>query len=112
MPIYTFENPETGETDDLYFGINDDKVFVDDGGVTWRRVFIAPNISVNSGGDPFSKKDFIEKTSDKGTYGDLMDRSRDMSEKRKDKLGYDPMRQKYFKEYSSKRGGSKHHLDR
>jgi hypothetical protein len=111
MPLYTFEHPETGDTEDLHFGIDDDKVFVDGEGVKWKRIFYAPNISVDAGGDPFSKKDFLSKTSKEGTYGDLMDRSREMSEKRKDKLGYDPIRQKHFKEYSDKRGGAKHHLD-
>ena len=41
-----------------------------------------------------------------------MDQSRELSQKRKDKLGYDPVQQKYFKEYSKKRNGIKHYLDR
>ena len=34
------------------------------------------------------------------------------SEQRKNKLGYDPVQKEYFKEYSKKRNGVKHHLDR
>lgn len=111
MPLYTFEHPKTGEQEDLLFGIDDDKFFTDKEGVKWNRVFLAPNISVDADIDPFSKKQFLEKTSKKGTYGELMDRSKDLSEKRKDKLGYDPVKQNYFKDYASKRNGVKHHLD-
>lgn len=111
MPLYIFEHPETGEQEELLFGINDDKIFTDEEGIKWNRVFSTPNISIDTAVDPFSKKQFLEKTSKKGTYGELMDRSRDLSEKRKDKLGYDPVEQKYFKEYSGKRNGVKHHLD-
>jgi hypothetical protein len=42
----------------------------------------------------------------------MMDRSKEMSQRRKDKLGYDPVQQKYFKEYSEKRRGVKHPLDK
>jgi hypothetical protein len=40
-----------------------------------------------------------------------MDRSKELSDKRKQKLGYDPVQKDYFKKYSEKRSGNKHHLD-
>ena len=99
MPLYTFEHPTTGAQEDFVFGINDDKIVVDEEGVKWKRVFSAPNISIDADVDPFSRKQFLEKTAKKGTYGELMDRSRELSQKRKDKLGYDPVEQKYFKKF-------------
>ena len=111
MPLYTFEHPISGELQDIVFGINDDKIFIDEQGVKWNRVFLAPNVSIDTDVDPFSKNQFLEKTSGAGTVGELMDRSRDMSEKRKQKLGYDPVQKEYFKKYSEKRSGNKHHLD-
>jgi hypothetical protein len=113
MPLYTYEHPETGDTIDLIQGMNEDHVFVDNKGVKWKRVWNIPQAKIDSSTDPFDNKAFIEKTSNqKGSYGDLIDQSRELSQKRKDKLGYDPVRQKYFKEYSKKRNGIKHHLDR
>jgi hypothetical protein len=113
MPLYTYEHPETGETKDILQGMNEDHVYIDSEGLKWNRVFISPNASIDANIDPFSNKQFLEKTgSTKGTYGELMDRSKEMSEKRKNKLGFDPVQKKYFQEYSKKRNGIKHHLDR
>ena len=81
-------------------------------GIKWNRVFSSPNAALDLNADPFSSKGFVEKTNSKGTMGDLMSRSQEMSEKRKNKLGYDPVQKKYFQEYSKKRRGIKHHLDR
>ena len=38
----------------------------------------------------------IDGGTGKGTVGELWDRSRELSEKRKDKLGYDPVKKKYL----------------
>jgi len=112
MPLYTFEHPETNESIDLVFGMNDEKIYIDENGIKWNRVFSSPNAALDLNSDPFSSKGFVEKTNSKGTMGDLMSRSQEMSEKRKNKLGYDPVQKKYFQEYSKKRRGVKHHLDR
>jgi hypothetical protein len=113
MPLYTFEHPVTEETVDLIFGMNDEKLYTDENGTKWNRVYHIPETSIDAQMDPFSKSQFMEKTGkNKGTVGELMDRSKDLSEQRKSKLGYDPLQKKYFKEYSEKRNGTKHHLDR
>lgn len=113
MPLYTYEHPETSETIDIVQGMNDKHTYIDKDGVEWKRVFYIPQASIDSKIDPFDKSSFKEKTGQqKGTYGDLVDRSKEMSEKRKDKLGYDPVQKKYFKEYSKKRRGLKHPLDK
>jgi len=112
MPLFTYEHPETGETVDIIQGMNDEHEYADKEGVVWIRVFHAPNSNIDTQLDPFDSKAFVDKTgANKGTYGEMMDRSREMSEKRKDKLGYDPVQKKYFKEYSKARRGTKHRLD-
>jgi hypothetical protein len=111
MPLYTFEHPNTEEQKDVVLGMNDEKLFIDEAGVKWNRVFYSPNATIDGDIDPFSNRQFLDKTNTKGTIGELMERSSEMSEKRKNKLGYDPVKKKYFKEYSKKRNGIKHHLD-
>jgi hypothetical protein len=113
MPLYTYEHPETGETKDILEKMNDAHVYIGKDGLEWKRIFYAPNSNIDTQLDPFDSKAFVDKTGkNKGTMGEMMDRSREMSEKRKDKLGYDPVQKKYFKEYSEKRNGTKHLLDR
>lgn len=107
MPEYLFENPKTKETKSFFFGMKDEKKVVING-VEWKRVFTVPQASIDTAVDPFSQKDFIKATNKKGTYGDLMDRSAELSAKRKDKAGIDPIRENYFKNYSAERSGLKH----
>ena len=113
MPLYTYEHPVTEELIDVFQGMNEEHIYIDKEGVKWKRVYHIPQASIDSGSDPFDNQAFINKTANqKGSYGDLIDQSRELSQKRKDKLGYDPVQKKYFKEYSKKRNGIKHHLDR
>jgi hypothetical protein len=112
MPLYTYEHPESGETIDIVQSMNDDHIYIDKNKTKWNRVFHAPQASIDADIDPFDKKAFKDKTNNKkGTYGDFLDKSKELSQKRKDKCGFDPVQKKYFKEYSSKRRGVKHPLD-
>jgi len=48
----------------------------------------------------------------KGTYGDLLDYSSELSEKRAEQAGgVDPLKRKYFDEYKKKTGGKRHLKD-
>ena len=49
--------------------------------------------------------------SKKGTLGDMMDLSKELSEKRENLSGKDKVRDNYFKNYSEKRKGMKHKED-
>ena len=109
MPLYTFSHPESGETQDVFFSMNEDKKFIDDDGVEWIREYVSPQLSTFGSVDPWNSKDFVNKTNSKGTLGDLMDRSAELSNKRADSNGgVDPVKENYYKEYSKKRKGAIH----
>jgi hypothetical protein len=113
VPLYDFQHPETGEIIEVCLSMKEDKSYVDEDGVEWSRLFSIPNASIDTEIDPYSSRDFKKVTENKkGSYGDMLDRSREMSEKRKAKDGKDPVQQKWFKNWSKKRGGRKHPKDR
>lgn len=108
MPLYTYEHPETGEVKEILQGMADDHVYTDESKTTWRRVFTSPNAAIDTRVDPYSSKDFVKATDKRGTIGDLVDRSTELSEKRKDKDGVDNVTEKYYSEWSKKRNGKIH----
>lgn len=115
--IYQFKNKKTGEIRDIVMSMKDyipyrgENNNEDD----WERIYYAPQVNLGDTKlDPFDNKAFVEKTGHmKGTYGDLLDFSAEQSEKRAEKTGgEDPLKRKYFDDYSKKRKGAKHHMDR
>jgi hypothetical protein len=107
MPYYDFQNDKTGEIKSLFFHMNDDKIFIDETGFQWRRLFSIPQAAIDTVLDPFNPADFNKKTSKPGTMGELFDRSKEMSEKRKDKDGIDVVENKYWQDWSKTRKGRK-----
>ena len=110
MPFYVYKHPEKEEYEEVLQGMSEEHTYSKDG-VEWERVFLPPNTSVSTSVDPFDANSFIEKTGNmKGTVGDMMDLSAELSEKRAadSKDGKDPVKQKYFEEYSKARKGAKH----
>jgi hypothetical protein len=109
MPLYTFKNPETSETIDLFFGMNDEKRYVDSDGKEWRRVFYAANTSFDTKVDPNSVSDFSKSvTGKKYTLGDVWDKSAELSQRRLDKDGVDRVKEESYKKYSEDRNGKIH----
>lgn len=108
MPLYTFENPENGQTKDIYQKMLDKHEY-EESGVKWRRVFVKPQAATNTVIlDPFNPREFISATSNKKeTYGDILDRSKELSEKRKAKDGVDLVKKKYAEDWSKARNGKK-----
>ena len=107
MPLYTFEF--NGQTKDIFFNMDDNKVYIDEHGNKWARVYYSPNTSVDSTIDPNSAKDFVRYTgSRRGTVGDIMDLSAELSQKRAGMTGQDHLKEKTFNEYSKKRRGMLH----
>lgn len=109
--MYVFHHPDDeSKTVDVFFHMNDDKEYIDEEGVEWKRVFLGSQLSCDASIDPWSNSDFVNKTGGKkGTMGDLMDKSAELSAQRaKENGGVDPVKQKYYKNYSKKRGGAVH----
>ena len=53
-----------------------------------KRVFLSPNASIDNSIDPFNKQQYIDATyNKKGTLGDMMDLSADLSKQRAEKAG-------------------------
>tara|TARA_B100001093_G_C26700960_1_gene959058 strand:- start:668 stop:1045 length:378 start_codon:yes stop_codon:yes gene_type:complete len=112
MPIYTYKHPTEERYKEVIQGMNDDHTYSEDG-VKWGRVWDIPNAAISSNADPFSQNSFVEKTANmKGTFGDMMDYSAELSEKRASESGgEDPLKKKLFKDYE-KRVGKKHVADK
>lgn len=110
MPLYTYENPKTGETIDILQGMNEKHTYIDENGLEWKRVFQIPNAAVDSQIDANNPLAFVDATKNKkGTYGDLLDKSAELSEKRaKEYGGKDPVKEKFLSDYSKRSGGKKH----
>lgn len=115
--IYQFRNKNNGKIIDvsmpmkeykLYRGPNNDEDF-------WERIYDLPQVNIgNAKSDPFNQQSFVDKTgSMKGSYGDLLDYSSELSEKRAAKVGgEDPLKRGYFDNYKKKTNGKKHIKDR
>ncbi len=102
MPLYCFTNSDESEYVDVFFHMNDNKVYVGPDGKEWRRVYTSPNASIDSKIDPFSSRDFVEKTGrKKGNLGNLMDAAKDASLARAQKVGKDPVREKWLSDYKA-----------
>lgn len=112
MPIYLFAHSTTGEVHEVVFHMTDEKVYNGPKGNqkgAWKRVWTKPRMSVDTVVDPYSAKDFIKATNKNAIVGDLFDRSKELSLKRAEKEGgTDPVRSRFFRDYSRKRGGRKH----
>ena len=111
MPHYLFKHPTSEEVIEVSQKMEDEHVYVDDHGIEWNRVFVAPNADVRHRQDG-SLESFMEYTKGKkGTVGDLWEASREAGEIRENKLGKDTVKKKHFKKYSEKRRGIKHQSD-
>jgi len=106
MAIYTFFNPQTNEYKDIIMSMNDKHEYIDNNGFKWERIFHIPNTSIDTICDPHSAKDFLKVTKKMRTYGDVLDKSAELSEKRGGKD--DPIKSKYYDDYSKKRNGTLH----
>jgi hypothetical protein len=112
MPIYTYKHPTEERYEEVIQGMNDSHTFSKDG-VEWKRIFDIPNAAISSSNDPFNSNSFVEKTANmKGTLGDMMDYSSELSQKRAEKSGgVDPVKKKHFENYE-KAVGKKHLADK
>lgn len=114
MPIYLFKHPEKDEYIEIFQSMKDKHEYFDENGLMWERRWTIPYASIDTKINPWDNKDFIRKTENKkGTIGEMMDLSSELSESRAKSDGKeDPLRRKYFNKYSEERRGAVHHLDR
>jgi peroxiredoxin len=105
---YLFENPVTHEVISVIQRMTEPHLFEKDG-IKYNRIFISPQTSIDTKINPFSSKEFIEKTGKKsGNLGNVLDLSKELSEKRQQITGKDEIKEKYFESYSKKRKGHQH----
>jgi hypothetical protein len=109
MPLYIFSNPNNPEEFvEILQSMNDIHEYIKDN-IKWNREFTRPNASFDTNWIPESSQDFVEKTRNKkGTLGEIMDKSAELSEKRKEKEGIDVVKQKYYDDYAKLRDGKRH----
>ena len=114
MPVYTYINPEDPkDIVEIVQSMSDTHEYEKDG-VKWDRMWEKTkfNREGSSKIDAFDKKRFVDKTGKMtGTYGDVLDYSKELSEERKSKMGYDHEQKKFFKNFEKEKG-YKHHKAR
>ena len=90
--------------------MDDEKKYIDDQGLEWDRELSSPQLNTQGSIDPWNSNDFVNKTADmKGTVGDLLDKSSELSSQRaQENSGVDPLKKKYYENYSKERKGAKH----
>lgn len=102
MPTYLFENETSGEVKEVFLAASEIKNFSPGDG--WKRVYTVPHLSTDTRINPFSSGDFIQKTKNKkGTIGDILDKSRELSLARGGENN-DPVLKKYYKDYEKEKG--------
>lgn len=114
--IYQFRNTKTQEIVEVSMPMKEYKHYMGENGDEdfWERIYDLPQVNIgNAKVDPFDNNMFVDKTGKmKGKYGDLLDYSAELSEKRAEKNGgVDPIKRKHFDNYE-KRVGKKHLQDR
>lgn len=109
MPIYIYQNPKTKQIKEVVQSIHDQHEYMEDG-IKWHRIFTTPQVNTQEKlNENSTEKDFSRITSNqKGSVGDLWDRSKELSEKRKKVYGEDKVKRKYFEDWSKKRKGKIH----
>ncbi len=112
MPIYLFEHTKTGAIHEVAYHMSEAKDYRGPNGKAaagvWRRVWTKPQAAIDTRVDPYSAKDFVKATNRPGKMADLWDRSADLSAKREEKEGVDPIKQTFYETYSKRRKGAKH----
>ncbi len=111
MPLYTFLNELTGEYKDILMSMQDSHEYTDDTGYKWTRIFYSPQASIDTKFDPWDSKDFVNKSRNKaGTLGQIMDTSAELSQKRADTEGVDPLKEKKYSDYKERVGKDHIHV--
>lgn len=110
MGLYLYKNPETEEILEIVQTMNEPHTYEKDG-VIYKRLWTVPKAAINTRVDAYNASDYDKAINKPGTtLGEAWDYSAELSEKRADKEGVDPIKKKYDDNYMSKRpalGGQK-----
>ena len=115
--IYSFRNTKTNEIRDIEMPMKDYEPYKGENGDEdfWERIYDLPQVNIGNSKvvDPFDRNGFVSKTGGmKGSYGDLMDYSSELSERRAAlNGGEDPIKRQHFDNYE-KKTGKKHLADK
>ena len=115
--VYQFKNKKTGKIVDIVMSMKNYRPYrgKSDNEDHWERVYDAPQVNIGNATvvDPFDNKAFVNKTGGMtGKYGDLLDYSSELSDRRAALAGgEDPLKRKYFDDYKKKTNGKKHIKD-
>ena len=109
MSIYLFKNEATGEIKEVVQRMEDEHTYKE-GNIEYKRVFVNPQVSIDSRiQNPFDINEYVSKTARKvGTYGEVLEHSAELSEKRKAIAGEDPIKAQAYKHYEDTHHGMKH----
>lgn len=83
-------------------------IITDPDGTQWKRLATGPRAAFNTQIDPFSEAEFVRATNRPDTMGSLWERSAEMSERRKEKMGEDIVKCQYYDRYAKKHKGRRH----
>lgn len=109
MPQYVFQDERDGTIHEVFQGMNDEHRAFSSDGYELKRVFLPTLGAVDTKWDANSKTDFANKTgSKKGTIGEILDKSKELSQVREEKYGKDEVKQKYYDDYAATRDGKRH----
>ena len=103
MPLYTYQKESTGEIVEIFQSMNDIHEYKgkNNNEKDWIRIFHIPQASIDTKQDPFNENQYVRHTgSKKGTYGDLLNYSQELSQKRESIAGKDPIKENYYKEWN------------
>ena len=115
--VYQFKNKKTGKIVDIVMSMKNYRPYrgKSDNEDHWERVYDVPQVNIGNATvvDPFDNKAFVNKTGGMtGKYGDLLDYSSELSDRRAALAGgEDPLKRKYFDDYKKKTNGKKHIKD-
>ncbi len=107
MALYLYQHPETQEVIEVIQKMTDEHIYISADGVKYDRLWTKPGANFDTIVNPLNSKDFLKRTANRkgGTMGEIWDESRELSERREHIVGKDFIKEKYQKDWSSKRHG-------
>lgn len=104
MPNYEFQKLSDNSIHCIFFKFSDAPAIgsvIEYESEQYKRIASVPYASQDTVIDPYSEKDFVRATNKKGgTFGELFDRSAELSKIREQKDGVDKISEKTKKEYN------------